>query len=81
MTRCLLALALCFTAACGDPTCEEAVNHAAKMLGGVGYGGSGDRARGIAQCKEDRWSVTARNCIVSARNLLELRECRRHLEK
>jgi hypothetical protein len=86
MTRSSLALALGLltaTAACGDPDCDTAVRHGAKLLssGGFGYGGRvGDRdvQLAITQCKSEKWSADLRNCIVSSRNLLDLRGCERH---
>lgn len=89
MKRTLLALALCLgagAAACGDPSCEDTVHHAAKLLGkgGIGYGGrvsSDDLAQAVKQCKEEKWSGSPRNCVVGSRNLLELRDCEKHRKK
>lgn len=80
----LLALSLAFClGACGDSSCEDAINHGAKLLGkgGLGYGGkvsSADLSQAIAQCKEEKWSGALRNCIAGARDLLELRGCEKH---
>ena len=83
MKRCVLALALCLVAACGDPDCDTAVRHGAKLLGsgGFGYGGRVGESEvqiAIQQCKSEKWSADLRNCIMSSRNLLELRGCERH---
>lgn len=89
MKRTILALALCLgggTAACGDSSCEDAINHGAKLLGngGFGYGGkvsAEDLKQGIQMCKDEKWSGALRNCIAGARDLLELRGCEKHRKK
>ncbi|MGN6109192.1 MAG: hypothetical protein ACTHU0_29065 [Kofleriaceae bacterium] len=61
------------------PTCDQAADHAAALLGPEDP--SAGRVRDVvrARCTEDRWSAEARSCIVGTRSLAEPRQCKQRL--
>jgi hypothetical protein len=79
---CAAAAVLGFAAAgCGGgESCEDAVGHAAKIMGMGGEGYGAMRAQGIKTCKDERWSPSLRRCLIAAKDAAQMASCE-HLAK
>lgn len=77
------AAVLSLAAGCGGgggDSCEDAVAHAAKLMGMGGEGYGAMRAQGIKVCQDDKWSPAMRKCLIAAKEATALAACE-HLTK